>query len=769
MYTGDKRMKIFPDIAAWSLRKKLVSIIILSSTICLLVSFSILVLSSVVSRNKEAMQEISALAGVLAENGQAALMFSDRTEAQRLLESLRGHREISAAWLVDDKGAALASWNRQGAATALPPDYREPQLHSPFWARQATIYQPVTRDSEQIGHVVLKADFTEQWRDLWSILQKGLAGALFALLLILPFAWYFANTISRPLTMLSRIFRGVASGRQPEALNRELYQLGKLRQDDLVGLIQGFIAMHEAVNQKIQQINELNLFLEQKIRDRTSALFASEQEYRTLIENTPDTIARYDRECRRIYANPAFIKLTVGGAAALLGKKPSENPGGPNSLIYETKIREVYASGNNTHFELKWPSTEGKEICSHVRLTAEFDTFGNICSVLGAGRDISELNAYRAELQRKELAKSRFLAAAGHDLRQPLSAANLYIDALKQTSPNEKQERIIQRLVQSMTTFNGLLDALLNISKLDAGVIKPEYTPIGVAELFIWLDLNFASLFTEKKLSFKLYFPMKEFLVVQSDLNLLKSMFMNLVGNSLKYTIKGGILVSARRRANTVLFQVWDTGIGVQPEHLGQIYDEFYQVNNPQRDRTSGLGLGLSIVKRAITLIGGKITCRSQFGRGTVFSFHLPCANEPVIHPISTYAIQEDRHAQTFVRGKRFVVVEDDELVAQAMISWLEGMGAEVKCFNSAEDALLHPDINDADYYIADYMLGGMLDGVQLLNQLRLKLDRPLNAVLVTGDTSAAIFHHAEHCAWPILHKPIDISLLIESLGGPAL
>ena len=503
------------------------------------------------------------------------------------------------------------------------------------------------------------------------------------------------------------------------------------------------------------------------INDRKSKeeeLVIREQESRTLTDNSPDTIARYDLNCRRIYVNPAFSAMTDGGAAALLGKNPSEIPGGPNAKIYEAKLKEVFSTGENSQFELIWPSKDGKEVCSHIRLTAERDLSGNITSVLAVGRDITDLNAYQTELKRKELAKNRFLAAAGHDLRQPLAAANLFIDALRFTSPSPDQHHIIDRLHLAMSTFNGLLDALLDISKLDAGITKPEYSLFDVSEIFKGLEQSFTPIANEKQLELKLFFPVREKLVIRSDIGLINSVLMNLVGNAIKYTLKGAILISARKREGTVLIQVWDTGIGILPEHTDQIFDEFFQVDNRHRDRTNGLGLGLSIAKRALSLLDSEITCHSRVGRGSVFGFSVPI--DQVSSELSRKTTIVDEANDIFVRGKRFIVVEDDLLVAQALTMCLETMGGEVKCFHSGEDALQYASTENGDYYIADFMLGGTLNGIQYLNKLRHNLGKPINAVLMTGDTSSSFISMMDDCDWPILHKPVNVSKLISSLAG---
>jgi signal transduction histidine kinase len=379
----------------------------------------------------------------------------------------------------------------------------------------------------------------------------------------------------------------------------------------------------------------------------------------------------------------------------------------------------------------------------------------------------SALKDSMRRVEEKELAKSRFLAAAGHDLRQPLAAATLFIDALKFSPHSADQNQIIQRLDYAISTFNGLLDALLNISKLDAGVIKPEYSLVNIVEIFNLLEKNFAPVAMEKQLGFKLFFPMKESVCILSDIGLVNSILMNLVSNAINCTSRGAILIAARRRGSRVLFQVWDTGIGIKADHIEHIFDEFYQINNPQRDRAKGLGLGLAIAKRALTLLGGEITCRSRVGHGSVFEFSLPMGGAPnQMTPSATAApLDEDIKQATFIRGRHFVVLEDDALVAEAMCKALRMMGGEVELFHSAEIALSHATIEYADYYfIVDHMLEGALDGIQFLNQLREKLGKPINALLVTGDTSPAFVREAADCDWPVLHKPVNISKLIDHI-----
>ncbi len=223
---------------------------------------------------------------------------------------------------------------------------------------------PLYADDRLVGSIAALHSKDKVQQSTWELIRTLWLISLASSLFIFPFAWYFASSISRPLTVLSRILRGVASSGKAGMPSDELKLLDKekSRQDELGDLTQSFIAMNAAVDQKIRQINEINATLENTIDERTSALVAKEQEARTLIDNSPDTIARYDRECRRLFVNAAFGAMAEGGAAVLLGTRPSENPGGPNADIYEAKIREVFATGENTHFELKWPGKDGKEV-----------------------------------------------------------------------------------------------------------------------------------------------------------------------------------------------------------------------------------------------------------------------------------------------------------------------------------------------------------------------------------------------------------------------
>jgi PAS domain S-box-containing protein len=400
-----------------------------------------------------------------------------------------------------------------------------------------------------------------------------------------------------------------------------------------------------------------------------------------------------------------------------------------------------------------------------------FNIHDKLDSVTGSVQDITarikteeQLINSLHQLEEKELAKTRFLAAAGHDLRQPIAAATLYVDTLRLTSPTQHQNKIIEKLEQSMTTFSGLLDRLLDISKFDAGLVKPQIDTYNLAKLFIWLEHNFAQTARSKQLRFRLFFPVSKQLIVRTDIGLVQSVLMNLVSNAIKFTEQGGILISARVRGDNLLVQVWDTGVGIAGANISRIFDEFYQVANPQRNRTVGLGLGLSICQRAMVLLGSEVTCRSRPGHGSVFSLRLPLDGDP--HKIRQQQLNNtftDANAK-LLYGKRVAVLEDDALVADGLINLLQGIGAEVRHFANAEEAQRSTEIAHADYFIVDYSLGGELSGLQFLETIQRKQQARVRAVIVTGETSSQFIKSITDSSWPVLHKPISAARLVSCL-----
>ncbi|HEX8987310.1 MAG TPA: ATP-binding protein [Rhodocyclaceae bacterium] len=372
----------------------------------------------------------------------------------------------------------------------------------------------------------------------------------------------------------------------------------------------------------------------------------------------------------------------------------------------------------------------------------------------------AELSAAKETAEQANQAKSRFLAAASHDLRQPIQAMRLFQDALSKTPMSDEQRRISDYLARSTRSLAEILNVLLDVSKLDGGMVKPQSAPLAVRDLLGAMEAEFAPLALARGLRFKLYFPNRT-LMLRTDATLLHGLMRNLIDNALKYTERGGILVGARRRGDRVLLQVWDTGIGIAAEHQSPIFDEYFQVSNPQRDSTKGLGLGLAIVKRVAAILGGRVTCRSRLGHGSVFELSLPAAATP---DLDDGLSSDDPRALTRpLDGLRVAVVEDDAMAARALEIALGGAGIQTAGFRTAEEALADAHVASMDFYIVDYRLPDM-NGGDFLDAVHRRAGRPIRAVLLTGDTFLDADSRSRFGEWKVLFKPVDLEDLLAEI-----
>jgi CheY-like chemotaxis protein len=357
--------------------------------------------------------------------------------------------------------------------------------------------------------------------------------------------------------------------------------------------------------------------------------------------------------------------------------------------------------------------------------------------------------------------KSRFLAAASHDLRQPMQAISLFTYSLSRTNLSVEQQNISRYLTESTDALGELLNVLLDISKLDAGAVKltPEVIPVGA--LASKIETGFSALVAAKSLRFKLCFPFGDMAVI-TDGQLVMRLLGNLIDNAIKYTEQGGILVAIRRRGNRVLIQVWDTGIGISAENVGIVFDEYVQIGNSERDRTKGLGLGLAIGKRIAKLLGTALVCRSRPGKGSVFEFSIPLA--PSVENGASIQINSPAESDgAKLAGRRIALIEDDLMVGAATKLALESYGITVTQYTTAEEALEDSAITHADFYISDLRLPGM-SGFELLDAIQQRSATPIKALILTGDTSADRITEMQSAGWPVLFKPVSLSKLISAI-----
>jgi PAS domain S-box-containing protein len=506
--------------------------------------------------------------------------------------------------------------------------------------------------------------------------------------------------------------------------------------------------------------------------------------YQRVVENLEQGLWGWNRETREFSASPRFDNL--------LGYAQGESPlRGPDwaAQVFEgdrapirTAARRLLRGRKPFHqIEFRARSKTGawRWLLCQGRVAAR-DPNGRARLLSGTLTDITERREVEAELllakqeadrarhaaEIANIAKSRFLAAASHDLRQPLQANNLFISALARTALGAEQQKIVQHMMLATKTLGELLDTLLDISRLDAGMIVPQRAPVELYDIFQRLDNEFALLAMEKKLRFKLFFPARP-LILLTDLHLLLGLLRNLVSNAIRYTDWGGLLVGARLRGDALLIQVWDTGIGIKKEFIPRIYEEFFQIDNLQRDRSQGLGLGLSIARRMADLLGYHLSCFSRYGRGSLFEVSIPLVADENLHdlPASSEVERRDVLDLATLNGCHCVLVENDPLVVDALDIWLKSYGVQTRCFCDSDSALRDPDIATADFFITDFRMSGEINGIDFLNAVRHRLQVPICAVILTGDAACEQLDVFSDLRWPVLHKPVQPDLLLATLA----
>lgn len=371
----------------------------------------------------------------------------------------------------------------------------------------------------------------------------------------------------------------------------------------------------------------------------------------------------------------------------------------------------------------------------------------------------------RESADRANQAKSRFLATASHDLRQPLQTLSLLNGILRRLVKEPSALDALVQQEQAIGAMTRLLGALLDISKLESGAIRPELADFTIAALFEGLRREFASIAANKHLELQLT-PCKEY--VHSDFALVEQILKNLLSNAIKYTPPGGsVSLRARRDLDAVRLDVVDSGVGIAPDQIAYIYDEFYQIGVPANSSREGYGLGLSIVQRLARLLNLPLEVTSEVGKGSVFSLLLPRGRpqRATPQPPAVAAAAQAARESPGARRPRVLLVEDDPGVRDATRMLLSVEGYRVRAVASGEEALHSAREEGApDLLITDYHLGDGELGTEVIATLRDKLHAEVRAVLVTGDTSDVVKHMPNDPRLRIASKPIDAEQLLAVL-----
>jgi signal transduction histidine kinase/CheY-like chemotaxis protein len=377
----------------------------------------------------------------------------------------------------------------------------------------------------------------------------------------------------------------------------------------------------------------------------------------------------------------------------------------------------------------------------------------------------AEAEEARNQAELASLAKSQFLAAASHDLRQPLYALSLFSASLRELKLDEEGRGVVRRIQDSIGVMESLFDGLLDVSRLEAGVVRAHVAEVSVDALFDRLSQVFYPIAVQRGLDLRFRCDGEW---VASDATLLEQVLSNLLANALRNTHRGGVLVAARGRGADIRFEIWDTGIGIAEEDIRRIFDEFVQVGNPQRDRRQGLGLGLAIARRAAALLGSPIGVRSRPGKGSCFSVTQPRASRRAPDQLRSTLLPAWTPSAD-VSGLPAMVVEDDEDVQAALANLLTRWHVPFEMFATGEAALERIAAGGRfRMLLADYRLAGAMNGLDLVDEVKTRHPAPApQAVLITGDFDPDLIGSAHERNLPLLHKPLRAAVLRTLLGVP--
>ncbi len=375
---------------------------------------------------------------------------------------------------------------------------------------------------------------------------------------------------------------------------------------------------------------------------------------------------------------------------------------------------------------------------------------------------IRALEVERDAALRADQEKSRFLTIASHDLRQPVHALGLFAATLDKRLQGSPDEHLVRNMIRSIDGLDRSFNAMLDISRLDAGTIEPNIQHFPLRDLFRRLHMHFAGQAELRGLGLR-FSPGGK--AVSSDPQLLERILGNLVQNAIKYTDSGGIVVVARTTRTRINVEVWDTGIGIGATELPRVFDEFYQVGRGERARSRGLGMGLAIVKRLSRLLGHELTVVSRPGKGTLFRIGIALSDLPEIQDATAAA---DTLPMPLALSRTILIIDDGEAIREGLRLLLEEWGYEAIAAGTiaeAERAVFALEV-PPDLILSDLHLGDGPDGLAAIEVIRRQCGHDVPAIVITGDTSHSEMRRVSESGHPVLFKPVQPRKLYNVLRG---
>ena len=508
-------------------------------------------------------------------------------------------------------------------------------------------------------------------------------------------------------------------------------------------------------------LRESHDLLEQRVLERTAQLRESEERYRELFENADDLIQSVRPDGTFVYVNPAW-RRTLGYSKDEVKELTMFDVIHPDDHAHCRDTFDRLVSGEPAdRIDAKFTTKKGEIVLVEGSASCRFRD-GSPVATRAIFHDVTRHIEVERSLERaKEFAesaantKSRFLAAASHDLRQPLQSLGLYLSVLERQLDQAKQKEISTKMRKSLDTMREVLDSLLDISKLEGGSVTLDRKDFRIQELLDRIVTDNIQQAEEKGL--QLVCSSAD-CVVHTDPGLLERVIENFVTNAIRYTERGRVSMDCHCGGEVARIAVSDTGVGIAKDDLDRVFEEYYQLDNPVRDKNKGLGLGLSIVKHIATLLDHPLSVTSTRGEGSTFAVEVPLGSGEAELAEKR---APDRAKARVDREPIVLLVDDDPAIVDATTMLLRSAGVEVHSASSGDDALAKIEAGmRPDLLVSDYRLPGYT-GIEVIQRVRQATMADLPTVLMTGDTSADEVETAKLGNCTILHKPVDTDRLI--------
>jgi len=531
------------------------------------------------------------------------------------------------------------------------------------------------------------------------------------------------------------------------------------------------------------------------------ALIQSENNIRIYTDNVPALIAYFDTERRYLFTNRAYEEAMQIDRNQVIGR-PVYEVLPPAEYEARSSFMRAALEGRRQTFEMELPSRNHNVRYALVTYTPHIAEKGELLGFFALYQDIterrmveialqetnehleervrertlalSELNSAlfkenqvraqaeenmrlaKQQAEEANASKTRFLAAASHDLLQPLNAARLFTSALSQQVEDQEHIKATQHIDNSLKAAEELLSTLLDISKLDAGALQPKISDFPLNEILNPLMAEFQVMAADRDLHLE---QVKTRAWVRSDPQMLRRILQNFLSNALRYTGEGRVLLGCRRQGSDLQIEVWDTGPGIPDARIGEIFQEFRRLDTPDKRNEKGLGLGLSIADRMARVLGHRIEVRSWYGKGTVFSVNLP---QVAAQQVSSNFAPGKRNFNQ-LDGLHLLCIDNEPIILEGMQAMLKGWQCKPYAATSLEQAetlLSREDTPVIDVFLADYHLNDGQTGVQALKSLEQNAQQTISGIIITADRTDEIAAEVNAAGFMLLHKPVKPAAL---------